>query len=49
MQKSQAIFPFVHDRTLKCNKRGESATVGFLDSYVEFELTHHKHIDFGDD
>jgi len=31
MQKSQAIFPFVHDRTLKCNKRGESATVGFLD------------------
>jgi len=30
MQKSQAIFPFVHDRTLKCNKRGESATVGFV-------------------
>lgn len=37
MQKSQAIFPLVHDRTFKCNKCGESATADFLDSRVEFD------------
>lgn len=47
MQKSQAIFPLVHERILKCNKCGESATVGSLDSCVKSDtlgLTHRKHV-----
>lgn len=52
MQKSQAIFPLVHDRILKCNKCGESATVSFLNSCVEFDTQTNApqaYIDFSDD
>lgn len=52
MQKSQAIFPFVHERTFKCNKCGESAIVGLLDSRVKFDTrinAPQAYIDFSDD
>lgn len=44
------FFPLVHlsfisDRIFKCNKCGESATVCFLDSYIEFDIRiNRKHI-----
>jgi len=39
------FFPLIHDRILKCNKCGESATVCFLNSCIEFDIRiNRKHI-----